>query len=139
VGWFLFIRDCAVTVNCHTTLTNFDLYVFRRGLGEDGGFVYGDFYDLKYYPEYVVSDLDVQRHFVNKWTISNIAFGQVMITNYWATFGAGGVIIPPGLCSFSETSFSPISFNICVGSGGGGPPVVADGFDDAGFDTLGFD
>jgi hypothetical protein len=133
------VSNFAGSVNWQTTLTNFDLFVFRRGLGEDGGFVYGDFYDLKYYPEYVVSDLDVTRHYENKWTISNIAFGHVMITNYWATFTGVGPTL--GLCSFSSVSFSPLSFNICVGSGGGGgpPPVAGDGFDDAGFDTLGFD
>lgn len=127
------------TVNWQTTLTNHDLFVFRRGLGTDGGFVQGDFYDLKYYPEYVVSDLDVTRHYTNKWTISNIPFGQVMITNYWATFGAGGVV--PGLCSFSETSFSPISFNVCVGSGGGGGTGGTPGlaFDEGQFDSGQFD
>ena len=114
--------------------TNHDLFVFRRGLGEDGGFVQGDFYDLKYYPEYVVSDLDVGRHYENKWTISDIAFGHVMITNYWATFG--GVIIP-SLCSFSATSFSPLSFNICVGGGGGG--ISGIGFDEGQFDSGQFD
>jgi hypothetical protein len=127
------------TVNWQATLTNHDLFIFRRGLGTDGGFCYADFYDIKLYSPYVVSDVDVTWHFENKWTISPIAFGHVMITNYWATFGAGGGVIP-GLCSFSETSFSPISFNICVGSGGGGPPPTpgADFYDDTYFDPLFF-
>lgn len=130
------VSDFTGGVNWQTTLTNHDLFVFRRGLGEDGGFVYGDFYDLKYYPEYVVSDLDVGYHYTNKWTISNIPFGQVMITNYWATFSGG---ISVGVCSFSESSFSPISFNICTTGGGGGTPVSGDGFDDIAFDPLAFD
>jgi len=132
------VSNFAGIVNWQTTLTNHDLFIFRRGLGEDGGFVQGDFYDLKYYPEYVVSDLDVQYHFNNKWTISNIPFGQVMIANYWATF-TGGISV--GVCSFSETSFSPVSFNICIGSGGGGGPLptVTDAYDDTFFDPLFFD
>ena len=151
------------TVNWQTILTNHDLFVFRRGLGDDGGFVQGDFYDLKYYPEYVVSDLDVTRHFENKWTISNIPFGQVMIANYWATFGAGGVIpselcsftetsftemsytvctIPTiGVCSFSPVSFSAVTFNLCTtsGGGGGGGGTPGDGFDNLGYDPAQFD
>jgi len=126
------------TVNWQTNTTNYDLQIFRRGPDEEEGFVYGDFYDLKFYPEYVVSDLDVQRHYNNKWTISNINFGQVMITNYWATF-TGGIIIP-GLCSFSPTSFSAASFNICISGGGGGPlPSATDSYDDLFFDPLFFD
>ena len=46
-------------VNWQTNTTNYDLQIFRRGPDEEEGFVYGDFYDLKFYPEYVVSDLDV--------------------------------------------------------------------------------
>lgn len=122
------------TVNWQTNTTNYDLQIFRRGPDDEEGFVYGDFYDLKFYPEYVVSDLDVQYHFINKWTISNIAFGHVMIANYWATFGS--TVVVPGICSFSPTSFSPTSFNICVDTGGGG---VGEGFDDLFFDPVYFD
>ena len=126
----------AGTVNWQTTLTNHDLFIFRRGQGDEVGFVYGDFYDIKYYPEFVVSDLDVNRHFQNKWTISPIAFGHVMITNYWATFGTGGIGTTP-ICSFSEVSFSPASFNVCT-SGGGGIPGI-DSYDDLFFDPVFFD
>jgi len=115
------VSNFAGTVNWQTTLTNHDLFVFRRGLGDDGGFVYGDFYDLKYYPEYVVSNLDVQYHFNNKWTITNIPFGHVMITNYWATFGTTPAT---PLCSFSESSFTTTSFNVCIGGGGGGGTTI---------------
>ncbi len=128
------LSDFTGSVNWQASTTNFDLFIFRRGMGTDGGFVAADFYDLKLYRTYVVSDLDVSYHFINKWTISNIPFGQVMITNYWATFGGG---ISVGVCSFSPTSFSPTSFNVC--SGGGLPSVGGDAFDDSSFDPSAFD
>ena len=130
------VTDFIGNVNWQVTLTHHDLYIFRRGLGDDGGFVYGDFYDLKIMPEYVVSVQDVQYHFNNKWTISNIAFGHVMITNYWSTFGTGGIGTTP-LCSFSEVSFSPASFNVCIAGGGGIPGI--DSYDDLFYDPTFFD
>jgi len=123
------------TVNWQTTLTNHDLFIFRRGLGEDGGFVNGDFFNLKYYREMVVSQAQVTNHWTNKITISDIPYGQCMITNYWATFGGGGVL--PGLCSFSATSFSAASFNIC-GPGGIVPPPLAP-FEDDSFESDSFE
>jgi hypothetical protein len=74
------------SVNWHATLTNHDLSIFRRGVGSSGGYVYGDFYDFKYYKNKVVSQSEVTHHWDNKWTISDIDFGHVMVTNYWATF-----------------------------------------------------
>jgi len=136
-GIALSLQPFTGAINWQTTLTNHDLFVFRRGLGDTGGFVNGDFYDLKYYPEYVVTDQDVLHHYTNKWTISDIPFGQVMITNYWATFGAA---VSGLVCSFSPVSFSPTSFNICVGGGGGGPaPTPGDAFLDSDYDPMAFD
>lgn len=91
----------AGVVNWQTTLTNHDLFIFRRGLGEDGGFAYGDFYDFKYYKDRVVNQTEVTQHQTNKWTIANIAFGSVMVSDYWATFGGVSV----------GASFDPISFD----------------------------
>ena len=108
------------TVNWQTTLTNHDMYIFQRGAGSNAGFVNGDLYVFKYYKEMVVSSTQVTNHWTNKITISPTAFGECMITNYWATFGGAGVI--PTLCSFSSTSFSSTSFSVC---GPGSPPALA--------------
>ena len=43
------------SVNWQGTLTNHDLFVVRRGLGEDGGFAYMDFYDMKAYLNRIVT------------------------------------------------------------------------------------
>lgn len=88
------------------TLTNHDLSIFRRGVGSGGGYIYGDFYDLKYYKNKVVSQTEVTNHWTNKWSISNIPFGQVGITNYSATFTA------PAIHSFTSTSFTTTSFAV---------------------------
>jgi hypothetical protein len=98
------------SINWQTSTTNFDLFLFQRGEGSEAGFVYGDFYDYKYYREYVVSQTEVTHHQTNKWTISDIPFGQVMITNHWATVFEGGGV--PGGPSFTSISFSPLSFTV---------------------------
>ena len=126
------LQNFSGTVNWQESITNFNLQVFRRGPTLKEGFVYGDFYDLKFYREYVVSNIDVLNHYLNKWTISDIPFGHVMIANYWATFGSS--IVVPGICSFSPTSFNPLSFNTCASGG-----VSGDGFDDGQFDPGQFD
>lgn len=92
------------SANWQSTKTNHDLFMFRRGFGSDG-FVYGDFYDFELFKEKVVSSTEVGRHYTNKWTIANIPFGQVMITDYWATYGdlSGS--------SFTSQSFTSQSFN----------------------------
>jgi hypothetical protein len=100
----------AGSVNWQTSTTNYDLQLFRRGPDEEEGMVYGDFYDYKYYREKVVSQTEVTHHYTNKWTISDIDFGHVMITNHWATIWEGGA--PPGAPSFSAISFSPLSFTV---------------------------
>ena len=94
----------AGAVNWQTTLTNHDLFIFRRGLGTDEGYVYGDFYDFKVYLNRIVNQTEVTQHQTNKWSISNIPFGQVMITNYSATYVV--VSIP----SFDTISFDSTSF-----------------------------
>ena len=70
----------------HTTLSNHDLSIFRRGAGSNDGYVYGDFYDFMIEREKVVSATEVGYHYTNKWTTANIPFGQVMISDYWATY-----------------------------------------------------
>ncbi len=74
----------------NTESTN--LRIFRRGYGSTDGYVEGDLYDFRIYREKVVSAAEVGYMYTNKWTIADIAFGHVMIINYWATFltpGAG--------------------------------------------------
>ena len=95
-------------VNWQGSTTALDLSIFRRGEGSDGGHVYGDFYAYKHYKEYIVSSTEVTRHYTNKWTIANIAFGHVMITGYWSISqdSAGLTNVP----SFDPISFDPISF-----------------------------
>lgn len=87
----------------HSTLSNHDLNIFRRGAGTSGGYTYGDFYDFLYKREKVVSATEVSRHYTNKWTTANIPFGQVAVSNYTAS-------ITQATDSFTSTSFTSTSF-----------------------------
>lgn len=74
----------AGTVNFQDDLINHNLFVGTRGKNvEYRGSAYFDFYDLKYYKDRVVTQTEVTNHQTNKWTISAIAFGQVMITDHY--------------------------------------------------------
>ena len=96
------------SVNWQTDTSVQDLNIFRRGEGTDGGYIYGDFYMYTHYREKVVSQTEVTQHYANKWTISNIPFGHVMITGYWATYqDASGLLNIP---SFDSVSFDSTSF-----------------------------
>ena len=98
------------SVNWHEDLTDHDLFIGRRGTGAKEGFCYMDFYDFKAYYNRIVNQTEVTRHYTNKWTISNIAFGHVMIANHFATYtGTGG---EEGSISFTGGSFSPSSFTV---------------------------
>jgi len=99
----------AGSVNWQTSTTDYDLFLFRRGPDEEEGMVYGDLYDYKYYREKVVSQTEVTHHYTNKWTISDIGFGQVMITNHWSTAFTGGGLGGP---SFTSGSFTTTSFEV---------------------------
>jgi len=84
-----------------------DMSIFRRGYGSTGGYMFGDFYDYHNYMEKIVSQTEVNQHFANKWSISNIPFGQCMIVDHFATYaGSGGLGTP----SFTTNSFDPTSF-----------------------------
>jgi hypothetical protein len=91
----------------HPDTTNLDVTVFSVGAGIAAGSVYGDFYDFRIYREKIVSPTEVSQMWANKWTISNVPFGQVAISNYSATSGASVIVTSS---SFSSTSFSPTSF-----------------------------
>ena len=70
----------------HTDLTNNDLHIFRKSGGSSNGYVYGDLYDFMVLKERVVTAAEVGYHYTNKWTTADIPFGQVMVSNYWATY-----------------------------------------------------
>ena len=72
------------TVNFQDDLINHNLFIGTRGKNvEYRGSAYFDFYELVYYKEKVVTQTEVSNRFTNKWTISNIPFGQVMITDHY--------------------------------------------------------
>lgn len=48
---------------------------------------------------------EITNHYTNKWTTSYIPFGQVMVSNYWATH-----YLSPSLKSFTTASFTTASF-----------------------------
>jgi hypothetical protein len=79
------LTDPGSSTNWHNDLTDIDMFIFRRGLGSPSGYVYGDLYDYRIYDEKVVSGTEVGYHYTNKWTISNIAFGSVAVSNYFGT------------------------------------------------------
>lgn len=95
-------------VNWHATTSNHDLNVFRRGVGSTGGYVYGDFYDYEFYRPRtfngIVTSTQVGYRSINKLSISNIPFGQVITANHWAT------LTPAAIASFTSTSFTGTSF-----------------------------
>ena len=66
--------------------TQHDLFMFTRGYAANGGHVYGDLYDFRVYSEKLINSTDVSRMWTNKLTIANIPFGQVIVSNYWATY-----------------------------------------------------
>jgi hypothetical protein len=99
--------------NLQSDLDNHDLWIGQRGKGPEAGFFYGDLYDFRIYREKVVSAAEVGYLYSNKWTISNIPFGQVMVANYWATVLTGD-IISPSACSWSLISFTPTSWTVCT-------------------------
>jgi hypothetical protein len=103
--------------NWHGDLTNVDTYVFRRGYQGSGGHVYGDLYDFRIYDAKVVTAAEVGYMYTNKWTIANIPFGQVCITNYCATY--------------VETPGDP--------GGPPPPPGTTHGYDSTGYDSTGYD
>src|SRR6187431_206226 len=76
------LTDYVGAVNWHTDLTDTNLNIFRRGEGSDSGYVYGDLYDYTVYMDKIVSAAEVGYHYTNKWTIADIPFGQVMVSDY---------------------------------------------------------
>jgi len=66
----------------HSDSSDLSLNIFRRGGGSADGYIYGDFYAMENWREKVVSSTEVSHHFTNKWTLADILFGQVAISNY---------------------------------------------------------
>ncbi len=87
----------------HTPLTDHDLSIFS--CGSTYGHLYGDLYDMLMFKQKVVSSTEVSRHYTNKWTLANIAFGHVAVANYFATYYES-----PSSTSFTSNSFDPSSF-----------------------------
>lgn len=99
------LTDPGTSSSWHSDLTDHNLAVFARGGTSTNGRVYGDLYDFRVYREYVVSSTEVGYFNTNKWTIANIPYGQVMITDYYATYYVIG-------SSFTSTSFTSTSFDL---------------------------
>lgn len=78
------LSDPGASSSWDTTATDKDWYIFKHANSDDGH-IYGDFYDFEVLREKVVSSTEVGRHYTNKWTIADIPFGQVLITNYSAS------------------------------------------------------
>ena len=82
-----------------------EIFIGQRGSGPEDGFAYMDLYDFRIYDEKIISALEVSHLFANKWTIADIPFGQVIISNYWSTYPES-----PSTFSFTATSFTATSF-----------------------------
>ena len=91
-------------VNWQSTLTNHDLFIGKRGEGSDGH-LYMDFYDWMYHRDHVVTASEVGYHYTNKWTTANIPFGQVMISDYYATSSA-----VPSVFGYTTTGFTTTGY-----------------------------
>ena len=92
-------------VNWHSTVSNHDLNIFRRGEGSNGH-VYGDFYDYRYYHGKVISSTEAQNLADNKLTITDIPFGEVQVENYWA------MPFEVSAPSFDSDDFASDSFDV---------------------------
>ena len=90
----------------HAPNTDMNLCIMGRGGTETSGHTYGDLYDFRIYREKIVSPTEVSRFHTNKWSISNIPFGQVLIANYWATY------LSVSAKSFTGSSFTSASFEV---------------------------
>ena len=67
-------------------ISDLNWYVFKKGGTDQMGHVYGDLYDFMVLKDRVVNTAEVGYHYTNKWTTANIPLGQVMVSNYWATY-----------------------------------------------------
>jgi len=109
------LSDSSDTPNYQTDVSDYSLNIFRRGPGSGtAGYTYGDLYDFEVLREKVVSSTEVGYHYVNKWTLANIAFGQVMISNHWSAYSTP---TSPASSSFSSTSFTTPSFTTTTSIG----------------------
>ena len=63
-----------------------DFSIMHDGGTSAVGHAYADLYDFRVYREKVISAAEVGYHYTNKWTIADIPFGQVMISNYFLSF-----------------------------------------------------
>ena len=126
--------DVPITTTTDTAVwqestVNRGMFLGTRGWGSAGtGMVYGDYYDFRIYREKIISTSEVNHMWTNKWTIADIPFGHVMITNYWSVFiGAdegGGVIVTDS--SYECDSFTIVSFTTnCPEAGGTGESYEA--------------
>ena len=123
------LSDSSDTPNYQTDVSDYSLNLFRRGPGSGtAGYTYGDLYDFEVLREKVVSSTEVGYHYTNKWTLANIAFGQVMISNYWSAYSA---ISSPFLSSFATASFTSQSFTTPGTIGG-------TGYTSTGYTTTGY-
>ncbi len=79
-----------------------DMLIMTRST--DNGHVYGDLYDARMYREKVVSSTEVGYFNTNKWTIVNIPYGAVMLSDYWATYDVLG-------SGFTTTGYTTIGYD----------------------------
>lgn len=89
-----------------TDTTNHDAFFFRRGTGASNGFMYSDFYLLKYWKEKILSGTEVSNHNTNKWSISSHAFGAVGVVDHSTPYS----VLVTG--SFTSGSFTSTSFTL---------------------------
>lgn len=116
------LTDFTGSVNWQEDLTNHDLWLMNRGYLSKG-FAHGDLYDFVFYQkEKIVSQTEVNNHYINKLSISAIPAGQIMIANHWATkeeiirieftgiyrYDIGGTVAE--LASFTSTCFMSGTF-----------------------------
>lgn len=98
------LSNSAYTEEWGPDLTDFNGRLFKRGPASSDGHVYGDLFDFKVYSGLVVSSAQAGYHWNNKWTIADIPFGQVMVTDYWATYIVAGA-------GFDSTGFDSTGFD----------------------------
>jgi len=81
--------------------TDHNFLIFTRN--KAGGFVYGDFYILKYWKEKVLSAAQILDHYTNKWSISDHLLGEIAVVNHCTPY-------VENVSSFTAASFTSTSF-----------------------------
>ena len=80
------LTNSAVTEEWGDNLSDLSARLMVRGPAANDGAFRGDLFDFKIYRNYTVSAAEAGYHWTNKWTIADIPYGQVAVSNYYGIY-----------------------------------------------------